>query len=564
MKFILFRFLTLIFALFLFACSSNTNSADQLTLIPGGKMYGGVLKFMTDEAVTNLFPMGVNDKYSLRVTTQIYEGLLKMDGASLKIKPALAEKFEVNEAGDVYTFTIRKDIFFHENECFKNKTRELTAEDVKFSLDFLCSGDKMVHTDHTFIDLVKGAKTYFSAVNKPKTGVEGIVVKGNKVSITLNQPFIGFESIVCKNNIAIFPKEALQKYGKKLSENPVGTGPFKLKSMDKNLIALSRNEKYWRKDNFGTQLPYLAQINIINQRDKKAEMLAFRNREIDLITDFGIHEIENVLGTLQEAKDGKNIKHRIETSTVLGMEFLAFNQSIAPFNNPLVRKAFALAIDVEQLVTHALDGDGLVPENGFVPFMEGFDNTSLPYSVDILTAQRLLTEAGFNAKNPFPQTSIYVNGVVGSLNYAVVKEIVSQLNRNLGIRLDVKSVTFTERIEAISSGKAMIWKAGVVADFPSPFDFLMHFYSKDKYVNQFGYKSDSFNNLLWNAVTELNISKRNEFIRQAQDVLAADYSIVPLLRDDMIIMVNVKVRGVKASQTEIIDFSEVFIKEIKD
>ncbi len=548
----------------LLACSSNNNGKEQVKLIDGGKTYGGKLRFMSEEPVQNFFPSAVNDKYSQRITTQIFESLLKLDGVSLDIKPALAERFEINGDGTVYTFHIRKGVSFHKDECFKEGTRHLVAEDVKFALDYLCSGSHLVLPDFNFIDLVKGAKSYYESKGKNKSGVEGIQVKDNAVVITLNQPYIGFEAIVTKNNLSIFPQEALAKYGDKIVHHPVGTGPFQLSVFDDKKLLLVRNDNYWKSDAFGNKLPYLSEIEVIHNRDKKTELMAFRNRDIDLVLDVGAGQVDDILGTLQEAKEGKNVKHRVESSTVLGIDFIGFNQSIAPFNDLNVRKAFTLAIDPEALIVQVLNGDGVVPDNGYVPYMVEFDNKSALTSVDVNLAQQLLVKAGYSVRKPFPELTLYVNGDKGSLNYAIAEGVKNQLKKNLGISLALKSVSFLERNEAIKAGEAKIWKAGVVADIPSPIDFLFPFYTDASNTNAFRFSYPAFNEVVRQAIGEKEMNLRNGFIRNAQDYLKESYTVIPLLRDDMIVIVNVRARDVQAGQTEVIDFSEVFIKELRD
>ena len=555
---------TLVLCLFLVACSGKNSSINNVELIPGGKTYGGKVSFVSDEAVTNLFPLGANDKYSMRIAFQIFEGLLKLDGSTLEIQPSIAESFDINATGDIYTFTIRKGVLFHQDACFEKKQRELTPEDVKFSLDFACSGNELVFPDLNFINQVKGGKEYFDSKGKSSNGVEGIKVKGNKVEIHLNQPMMGFENFFTKSHFKIFPKEALDKYGKDIIKHPVGTGPFQLKEWTNDQILLERNTKYWRKDNLGNQLPYLSQIEMKYERDKRAEILAFRNKQIDLVLEVPADGINHLLGTLEEAKEGKNIKHKLETSSILGIEYLGFNHKVAPFNNVLVREAFALCIDQEDLIINILEGDGFVPDNGYVPYFDLYENTTTTRSPNVERARQLLAEAGYNAKNPFPTIELYLTGEKGQKNDKIARGVISQLKDGLGIKVDTKFVTFEERERLIQDGKAAFWKAGWIGETVNPLDFLIHFRSNLAVANEYNYVSPIFDGYFQNALTERDEMKRRNWIRAAQNEIEKDAVVIPLLRDNMIVMYNVRVRGLAASQLDVIDFTEVFIKEPRD
>ncbi|EPB65465.1 ABC transporter, substrate-binding protein, family 5, partial [Ancylostoma ceylanicum] len=324
---------------------------------------------------------------------------------------------------DIYTFTIRKGIYFHDDECFGGKGRELTPEDVKYSLDFACSGNELNDDNNILVDKVKGGTEYRSSSKNsfPKGGVSGIKVKGETVEITLNKPFVGFETLLARNNIVIFAKEAYEKYGKEIVKHPVGTGPFKLEKMNKDGIRLIRNDHYWQKDAFGNQLPYLSAISMKYYTEKKAEMMAFRNKEIDLLLDIPADEIENVLGSLQDAVEGKNLKHKVESSHSLSIDYIGFNTADGVFKSKEVREAFFYAVDPTELIEKYIGGDGYPPVNGFVPEIEGAHNQTQVPSSNPEKARKLLAMAGYPNGNGFPETTIYVNGVEGSKNHALVK-----------------------------------------------------------------------------------------------------------------------------------------------
>ena len=99
--------------------------------------------------IKTLYTPAINDISSMQVASQIYEGLVKYNSFDLKIVPAIAERWEINDEMTEYTFILRKDVYFHDNECFpKGEGRNLTANDVKYSFTQLCSQQ---HTNKNFI-----------------------------------------------------------------------------------------------------------------------------------------------------------------------------------------------------------------------------------------------------------------------------------------------------------------------------------------------------------------------------------------------------------------------------
>jgi oligopeptide transport system substrate-binding protein len=565
MKLFYFLFLST-FVVLVSACGEKEKDASELTLITGGKTYGGELILSASEPIDELFPLAAAHQSVFLISSQIYENIVDIDPKTLKVIPGIASSFSVNEAGDVYTFKIQKGVYFHDNECFGGKGREMTPHDVKYSLDFACSGSALNDDNDVLVEKIKGAAEYKASSKSsfPKEGVSGIKVKGESVEITLKKPFIGFEALLARKSIVVFPKEAYEKYGKNIIKNPVGTGPFKLETMDEKGIRLVRNDNYWQKDAFGNQLPYLSAVSLKYITEKKAEMLAFRNKEIDLLLDIPADEIENVLGSLQDAVEGKNLKHKVESSHSLSVDYIGFNTVEGVFASKEVREAFFYAVDPNELIEKFIGGDGYVPTNGFVPEIEGANNQMQTPSTNPEKARKLLAQAGFPNGEGFPETTIYVNGVEGSKNHALVKGFVEVLKRELNVTLKIKLCSLFEREIAISSGDAKIWRSGWVADYPSPVSFLDLFYSTGKITNKFRYNNAEFNTNFQASLIEKDARKRGFHFIKAQSEIMKDVVVIPLLANNMLFMINARVKGISANPLELVSLKEVFIKEPRE
>lgn len=560
--------LGLIFVLAAFAfvgCKDNTEETTTIKLAKGGRTYGGDLKFISDDKVQGLFPLSVTDQYSIRMTDQMFESLFRIDLSTLTVVPCLAESFTANENGTEYTFAIRKGVKFHADESTGGKSKELTAKDVEFMFQLACSNLSVNSWSGDLRNVIKGGDEFYknSSSKLPAGGLKGVQVTGDyELKIMLEHPFIGFEKFLAQPMFGVFAKEAYEKYGDKIGEHPVGTGPFKLEKYGEAGVVLKRNENYWRKDEFGNQLPYLNSISVSYSDSKKAEMLAFRAKEIDLVTVIPVEEIENVLGTLQEAKN--NVKHKVESSNSYSVDYLAFNETNEYFSNPDIRKAILLAINTNEIIDNKLDGAGYASSNGFVPEMEGFDNQLELEDYNIEKAKSLLAKAGYPNGNGFPEMEIYVNGLVGGKTEKLMEGVVQQLHDNLNLNFKIKLCTIAEREDAVKSGKAFIWRAGWVADYPDPISFLTMLYSGRSSSNDFHYSNDEFNQKYEQALKEKDQEKRNALLRSCAKKIMDDAVVVPLMNDNMLIMVNARVKGVVANPMELLDFSEVYIKEPKE
>jgi len=549
-----------------FACSDDSTGKLVAT---GGANYGGELRLMSSEKITNLFPLSTEDVYEQRVNNQIFETLLKIDETGTHVIPSLAESFTISNDAKTYTFKLRKGVYFHADDCFSNKKgREVVASDIQYCMQFACSGLPENKIGNLLINKIKGAKKFH---NSTKKSIKGQVVNGIKVindytiEINLDESYIGFDKILTHSNLGIFAPEAHQKYGKQILKHPVGTGPFQIDAWNNQGLSLKRNPTYWKKDVYGNKLPFLDKVVLTYSKTKKDELLAFRKEKIDLILEIPADEIENALGTLKEAQAGKNIKHKVDSKSSARVNFFGFAAGVKPFNDVNVRKAFNIAIDRNELVTSWMKGEGYPMLNGFVPPVSSYPTSKvMGFKFDISQAKKLLAKAGYADGTGFPVLDLYLNSQKGSSTYELAKGIKKQLKENLNIEIQIKLCSLNERENAIKNGTALIWKTGWVADYPDASNFLDLFYSGENSVyksNRFKFNNSKYNALLEASMKEKDNDKRLALLVQCDQIIIDEAAVMPLFNDDFITMVNAKVRNFQTNSMEILDFSTIFIKE---
>ncbi len=555
----------------LLSCGGNNSETADMKAV-GGKIYGGEFSFMSGEKIESLFPLSVSDVFSNRIMSQIFEPLLKIDIATMKVEPSLAESFTVSKDATVFTLKIRKGVFFHDDECFGGKGRELTVEDVKYSLDMACAGMEENEISYLLVDKIKGAKA-FNKKNKTlaiaKEGVSGIkIINSNTIEIKLDKPFVGFDKILSHNSLGIYPKEAVEKYGKEINTHPVGTGAFSLETFNDDQIVLKRNPNYWGKDEFGNKLPFLDKVNMTYTKNKKSELLAFRKQKIDVVLEIPVEDIQDIFGSLEDAQSGKNVKHRVETEISLKMSYISFANESKEFKDERVRKAFNLAIDRQGIIQNSLEGEGYPALNGFVPSIDTYPSDKVKgHAFNPTLAKQLLAQAGYPDGSKFPSLEIYVNTKEGSGVHKMVKGVVADLKKNLNVNLKIKLCSIQERNEAIHSGKAKLWRAGWIADYSDPENFLCLFYGGNisdndgSVVNDFKFSNKEFDQLYEKGLRELDKDKRNELMVKCDQLVIDHAAVMPILTDDFIVMVNVRVKDLKTNPLQALDFSKIYIKK---
>jgi oligopeptide transport system substrate-binding protein len=464
---------------FLLNSCSNENGSDELPVAKGDRVYGNYLRVSENDTYQTLYPVAITDATSGFVATQIYEGLVKFNPANLRIVNALAEKIDVDQSGTKYTFTLRKGVFFQDDECYAGgKGREVKAADFKFSYELLCSASEdNQNFSTTFKDRVAGANEFFEASKKgQKTDLAGVKATGEyTLEITLVRPSSVFLQILAEPVCAVVSKEAVERYGKNLK---TGCGPFMLDNATSTpeKIVLKRNKNYYGVDTLGNKLPFLDSVVISIVPSKEKELALFREGKLDMILSLPSESVKEMVETQISDFQSKPPKYLLDNSPEMITQYYTFNLTHKPFDNIKVRKAFNMAIDRQKIIDDVLNGQAYGPGvKGLTPptfLQDGYDISKIMgYDFNPSEAKKLLAEAGFKDGKGFPPVKIELN-LGGGKNTNVVVEIQKQLMENLGVNVDFEVVPYSQKLEDAKMGRPDIIRDAWIADYPSPETFL--------------------------------------------------------------------------------------------
>ena len=561
----------LIFITLLLVVFYNFKNGPASKEAKGPVHYGDTLNFVSTAPIESLFPLDATDLYAHRVGSQIFETLFIQDLKKDTVLPHLAKTFQYSKDRKKIIIRLRDDVLFHEDICYRGKSNKLTAYDVKFTLDFACSNHPLNNSGSALFEKIRGGKEFNIKNNgiPNEKGVKGIkVIDDYTIEITLNQAFVNFQKLLTSSNYGIFSKIAYNYYQNTIAKHPIGSGAFQLSWFDKEKIFLIRNKEYWKFDKFGNKLPYLDALNIRIINNKENEFIAFRNNKLDLLFEVPAENLSGILGDLQEAQQGNTLPHRVLVAPGTRISFLAFNCDKKPFDNPKVRQAFELVLDRERLCSEILNGDGTPADKGFVPPSQYYNNSELKHKkLDLNLAKNLLKDAGFNPNNPFPESVLYIVGPKNSLSSKWCEAYCKDLKTSLGISLKIVNCDFKTRDAAIKNKKADVWKVGWVADYPDPESYFNLFYnSENKNSNQIAIprlQNVAYNTAFSKAAIETNNKKRNELFLYCDKILQENYIILPVVIDDFVAVINLKVRNLELNPLGLVNFTEVYKKDLK-
>lgn len=533
-----------------------------------GGIYGGVFNWNETQVLRSIFPLGITLVSEQHVAGQIYEGLVRFDPKNLEVEPALAESWEVDASGKVYTFHLRPDVFFHDDPAFPDgKGRQLTAQDVVDCFTAICEkgiGDAVFWV---FQDKVEGADAYHESGERGGR-VKGIRSKDDRtVEITLVRPLPTFLQILAGSGCWIWPRELVQAYGHELLRHAIGTGPFLLKAMrPEEALVLERNANYWGRDQQGRQLPYLDAIRVTLVPDKETEINEFLKGHLSMVTELSLSSFALLADSADPATGAR--RFQVLSTPALAVQYYGFNASKPPFHDVRVRRAFALALDKHRLVDSVLHGLAVPAVHGLVaPGLPTYPYhlvPGIPYDPD--SARGLMAAAGYPGGRGFPRVQLQVN--TSGFGYrSVASEAQEMLGRELGVAITVTAVAPKVYYDRIERGEALFWREGWVADLPDAENFLALLYGKNAVadtalpspMNTTRYMNPAFDKLYASALGRSDQTARMRDLALADSIAMHDVPVVPLYHENYIMLVAPNVQDLHINIMELLDLRKVHL-----
>ncbi len=480
------------------------------------------------EGITTLDPAHMSYMGAIWVGAQLYNGLVEFDSA-LRVVPCLARSWSVDSTGRRWRFVVRTDVFFHEDRCFGGVLRRLRAADVKFSFERICDARTRSPGLWVFWGKLEGVEEFHAATaqgKKPPGGLRGLwVVDDSTLEIHLQRPFAPFLELLTVPYCWIVPEEAVRFYGEEFFRHPVGTGPFRLQEWQPDVrLVLRRNERYFKRDRHGVQLPYLESVVVRFLRDPKIAFWEFQQGRLDMISGLDPSIVPTVL-TAEGKLRHEFARYQLLTAPAYAVEYYGImldtttegGRTSPLARSRLLRQALNYAIDRERIIRNVLHGLAEPAHHGILPpGFPGFSPQVVGYRYDPQKAQQLLAAAGFPKGKGLPPLVLQLGANPRTLSVA---EAVQQQLAEFGIRVELRQVNFPQHLAMVRQGQCMLWRTNWIADYPDPENFLALFYSPYRAPwgpNTTRFHSPVLDSLYERALTERVTERRFELYRSME------------------------------------------------
>ena len=327
-------------------------------------VYSSTLHLAISSNPARLNPLLATDSASGEITTFLFNGLVKYDKEQKNIICDLAKKYYFQNSTTLI-FELKRGVLWHDGV-------EFSSEDVLFTYKTLISPriSSPYSSGFRFVKNVEKLGRY-------------------KIKVTYKQPYFKAVEIWM---MGLLPKHILKDetnlMSSKFNTHPVGTGPYMLQKLEfsKDII-LKANPHYFE------HKPNIEYISFHVISDSMTRFLMLQSKQLDIGT----------LSAMEyEKKLPKNFKKdfNIYENISLSYTYLGFNMRKKKFQNPLVRKALALAIDKEEIIQLMFFNHAKICNGPFLPTSSAFNPDVTSPKQNIQKAKELLAQAGYTKKHP--------------------------------------------------------------------------------------------------------------------------------------------------------------------
>ena len=478
------------------AAADEETSSEELS--------GGVFRRLWADPPT-LDPHLTSDTTSAGLVVEIFSGLVVLN-TDLQLVPDIAESWEINEDGTVYTFHIRDDAKFHDG-------KRVTADDFKWSMQRAAHPDTASPVADTYLNDIVGVEAVLEGETEDISGIT--VIDDSTLQIEIDAPKAYFLAKLTYPTAYVLDSENVVSGGRTWTDTPNGTGPFRLKEYRiGERIILERNEHYYRER---------ANVDSIAMNLAGGQSMAmYENDEID-ITGVGLFDLDRVLDPSEPLHE-----ELVVAPPDFSISYVGFNASMPPFDDPKFRQALNHAVDKHLISNEVLSG--LVePAYGILPpGFPGFnsDLTGLEYDPDV--ARQLLEESEYADPETRPRIVVTVPGTGGTIGLDL-EVVIEMWKQELGVEVEIQQVEWATYLQDLNQHKFQAYAGlGWEADYPDPQDFLDILFHTESSLNHGMYSNLEADAILEEARTETDVERRVDLYQQAEELIVQDGAWLPL------------------------------------
>lgn len=457
-----------------------------------------------------LDPAMATDTTSGIILGMLFEGLTKpsADGSP---QLAIAESYDLSDDATTYTFHLR--------QTFWSNGTPTTAHDFEYA--WKRSLSPSFPADYAYqLYFIKGAKdakegsASLSDVGIHATDAYTLVVElENPTPFFLELLHLSPYYPLNKAVVELNPNWAFEA-----GPDYVSNGPFELQSWShNNQIVVVRNPHYWDAGQVK-----LSKIVAMMVEDTNTELALFEKGTIDWAGK------PVSMGLPSDSLPSLNASGRLEYHSIAATYFYVFNMDRPPFNNVNIRKAFAYALNRNEIVKN-ITLSREVPATCIVPapltlqpdecFPDGDNKTAKTFF------EKGLKELGLT-RNQLPTLTLSYN--TGEGHHKIAQAVQQQWHEAFGIEVKLENQEWKVYLDKLNQRDFMIARMSWSADYSDPYSFLDMFKYADGHINYTKWSNPAYTALLDESLHIANKEQRWALLRKAEKMLVDEMPLIPV------------------------------------
>ena len=469
--------------------------------------------------------------------------LVDFDTASGKVVPSLADSWEISPDGLSYVFKLHPQVKFHKTDYF-NPSRELTAEDVKFSFD------RMLDPANPWHKIAQSGFPHAQSMQLPALIKKIDALDPLTVRFTLDHPDSTFLATLSMGFASIYSAEyadQLLKAGtpEKLNNQPIGSGPFIFTRFQKDaVIRYKANRDYFAGkpavDNLIFAITPDANVRLQKLRRNECQ-IALSPKPLDVNT----------------ARQDPTLK--VEHTPAFMTAFIAINSQHPPLDKPQVRQAINLAFDKTSYLKAVFEDTAEAANGPYPPNTWSYAKELPGYGHDAAKARELLAKAGL--KDGF-KTTLWTrpSGSLLNPNPSLGAQLLQADLAEVGIQAEIRVIEWGELIRRAKAGEHDLLFMGWAGDNGDPDNFLTPQFacaSVQSGLNFARYCDPQLDQLISQGKAASAQAQRSELYRQAQTLIQQQALWLPLAHPTAFALHSDRVSGYQVSPFGRQDFAKV-------
>ncbi len=460
------------------------------------------------------------------ILDSLFEGLVNYSPDCHEIVPGAAEKWEVSPDGRTYTFHLRPGL-------------KWSNGDPLTSADFLYAFRRLIEPSlgaelAIYADWVVGGQDYREGRTHDLAAVGFRAPDPQTFEITLRERAPYFLGILAENPFYPLHKATLDKHDAYLRRDGAWTkpgsmvcnGPFKLKAWKINeAVTVEKNPNYWDAAHVVLKEAVFHPVDNLDSEER-----AFRGGLLHVTRNLPMVKLPGY------RKDQPGLVH---TDTFIHTKYIDLNTKRPPFNDPRVRRAFALAVDREALARDVLR-DGSRPADNLTIPGSGHYTARVHLPFNVAQARAALAEAGFPGGANFPAVSLVIAPSKG--DQPMAEALQGMWQRDLGVHVDLVAQEEKVWLNTMRSKDFQMLTDGWLSGIDDPVDLFQLFLGSSP-NNNTGWDNAGYNGEFAAAGQAQDDAGREVHLQTMDAVLLEELPMIPLFHQSLNYLVHPSVQG---------------------